>query len=121
MVAASSVGIERLGRVFSFGASGIFATPDFRDIAAMNGEPVPMRQLSANATAYIGNGLLGVAYVEVDQPPVSSQVSVTGPPAFNPPAWSIAPKASGSATAALPFSPLESARVLTATPSVQLL
>ncbi len=116
-----SVGIERMGRVFSFGASGIFATPDFRDIAAMNGEPVPMRQLSANATAYIGKwGSLGVAYVEVDQPSVSSQVSVTGPPAFNPPGGPSPPSGVGLGNGSLPFSPLESAKVLTATYSVQL-
>ena len=111
-----SVGIERMGRVFTFGASGIFATPDFRDIAAMNGEPVPMRQLSANASAYIGKwGSLGVAYVEVDQPPVSSQVSVTGPPAFNPPGGPSPPSGVGLGNGSLPFLPLESARVLTAT------
>ena len=116
-----SVGIERMGRVFSFGASGIFATSDFRDIAAMNGEPVPLRQLSANATAYIGKwGSLGVAYVEVDQPPVSSQVTVTGPPAFNPPGGPSPPSGVGLGNGSLPFLPLENAKVLTATYSVQL-
>jgi outer membrane usher protein len=110
-----------MGRVFSFGASGVFATPDFRDIAAMNGEPVPMRQLSANATAYLGKrGSLGVAYVEVDQPPVKSQVSVTGPSAFVPPGGPSPPSGVGLSNGSLPFAPFGNSRVLTATYSVQL-
>jgi outer membrane usher protein len=116
-----SVGIERMGRVFSFGASGVFATSDFRDIAAMNGEPVPLRQLSANATAYLGKwGSLGVAYVQVDQPTVRSQVSVTGPSAFVPPGGPSPPSDVGLGNGSLPFAPSGNSRVLTATYSVQL-
>ncbi len=116
-----SVGIERMGRVFSFGASGIFATSDFRDIAAMNGDPTPLRQITANATAYLGKwGSIGVAWLEVDRPPASSLVSLTGPPAFVPPGGPSPPSGVGLGNGSLPFTPSENAKVLTATYSVQL-
>ena len=116
-----SVGIQRLGRTFSFGASGIFATSHFADIAAMNGDPVPMRQLSANASASLGRwGSLGVGYVEVDRAPAQNLVSVTGPPAFVPPGGPSPPSGVGLGAGSLSFVPLQTARVLTATYSAQL-
>jgi outer membrane usher protein len=115
------VGVERVGRVFSFGASGIFATKNFADIAAMNGDPVPLRQISANATVYLGRwGSLGAAYAEVKREPATSLVSITGLPAFAPPAGPQPPSDVALGTTGLPFLPAESSRVLSATYSLTL-
>jgi outer membrane usher protein len=58
-----SVGIQRLGQNFSFGATAILAAPAYRDVAAMNGDPTPTRQITANAAYSIGRwGSLGLAW-----------------------------------------------------------
>jgi outer membrane usher protein len=63
-----SVGVDRLARGFSFGASGVFATADYRDVAAMNGDPVTIRQINANAGVSLGRwGSAGVAYALSDR------------------------------------------------------
>ena len=76
--ASVAVGFDRLGRGFSFGASGVFATSDFRDIAALNGDPVPVRQINANVGLSLGRwGWAGVAYAQVDRElPATAGVSV---------------------------------------------
>ena len=62
-----SAGFQRVGRVFSFGASAIFASPSFRDIAAISGYPVPTRQISANIGLSLGRyGSMGVTYAGID-------------------------------------------------------
>lgn len=63
-----SIGAQRIGPIFSFGVSAQFATHDFRDIAAMNGDPVPLRQISASAGVNLPRwGSFGVAYADVDR------------------------------------------------------
>jgi outer membrane usher protein len=114
----ASVGIERTGRRFSFGASGVFATSDFRDIAAMNGDPAPIRQIGVNASVYFGKwGSVGVAYAQVDRKPLTSQVGV--PPASTPPATAPPPSTVPIGGNGLPFLLPENARVLSANYSVQ--
>ena len=63
-----SAGAQRIGRVFSLGASATIAGRNFRDVAAMNGEPVPRKQLSANTGLSLRRfGSVGVAYGGLDQ------------------------------------------------------
>lgn len=62
-----SAGIQRIGRVFSLGASAIIADRNFRDVAAMNGDPVPRQQLNANGGLSLRTfGSVGVAYAGID-------------------------------------------------------
>jgi outer membrane usher protein len=63
-----SAGAQRIGRVFSLGASAIVAGRNYRDVAAMNGAPVLRKQLSANAGLSLRRfGSMGVAYVGLNQ------------------------------------------------------
>lgn len=63
-----SVGAQRIARVFSLGASATVAGGTYRDVAAMNGTPVPRRQLSAFSSLLLRRfGSAGIAYAEIDQ------------------------------------------------------
>jgi outer membrane usher protein len=63
-----SIGAQRIGRVFSLGASAIVAGHNYLDVAAMNGAPVPRKQLGANAGLSLRLfGSMGVAYAGLDQ------------------------------------------------------
>jgi outer membrane usher protein len=76
-----SAGAQRIGSVFSVGASAIIASSNCRDIAAMNGEPIPRKQLSANAGLTPRRlGSLGGAYVGIDQDSAPSPI----PPGISP-------------------------------------
>jgi len=76
-----SAGAQRIGRVFSLGVSATIAGRDFRDVAAVNGDPVPRKQLNGNAGLSLRRfGSLGVAYAaldraDVEQPGTLSVVS----------------------------------------------
>ena len=75
-----SVGIQRTGHTLSFGASAVLATSAFRDIAAMNGDPAPTRQIAANAAYQMGRwGSIGLAWVQVDRAASTTPVSIVGP------------------------------------------
>jgi outer membrane usher protein len=116
-----SVGIERTDHRFSFGAAAVLATSGFRDVAAMNSDPVPTRQITANASYYVGHwGSIGLAWVEVDRPASNTLVSVAGPPAFSPPGGPQPPSGVAIGNGSLPFIPAQSSQVLTASYSVQL-
>jgi len=63
-----SAGIQRIAQRFSFGASAIFASHDFADIAALNGDPVPRLQLNANVGLSLGRlGSFGIAYAGIER------------------------------------------------------
>jgi outer membrane usher protein len=63
-----SLGAQHIGRVFSIGAASIVATRNYRDVAAMNGDGVRRKQLSAFASLSSRRfGAAGVAYGGVDQ------------------------------------------------------
>jgi len=63
-----SAGAQRIGRVFSLGVSGSIAGRNFRDVAAVNGEPVPRKQFSANTGFSLKRlGSVGIAYVSIDR------------------------------------------------------
>lgn len=82
-----AVALQRTDRRFSFGASAILASHGFSDIAAAEGDPVPTRQITANASVSLDRwGSLGVAWAQIDQPGFLSLGSVSGPPPIVPPA-----------------------------------
>ena len=61
-------GIQRIAQPFSFGASAIYASPGFTDIAALNGDPVPRLQVNASAGLSLGRfGSIGVAYTGIEE------------------------------------------------------
>ncbi|MBR0667021.1 fimbrial biogenesis outer membrane usher protein [Roseomonas hellenica] len=63
-----SIGVQRIGTDISFGASVTLADRNFRDIAAVNGDPVPRRQLNANLGLSLGRfGSLGFAYTGIER------------------------------------------------------
>jgi outer membrane usher protein len=63
-----SAGAQRIGRVFSVGASATVATRNFLDVAAMNGAPLLRKQLSGNAGLMLRRwGSVGLAYAVLDQ------------------------------------------------------
>jgi outer membrane usher protein len=73
--ASVSLGVERIAPVLSFGASAVFATPHFSDLAARNGDPVPKRQISANLGLTLGRfGGLGLSYTEIERRPPTALV-----------------------------------------------
>jgi len=109
-----SLGMQRLGRRFSLGAAVIAATPGFRDIAAANGDPVPRRQISANAGLYLGRyGSLGIAYTGIDRPAAPAVVNVLAPVGSG-----VAGSAGSGGPVAFP-SPASRIRMLSASYSVQ--
>ncbi|RRA49551.1 fimbria/pilus outer membrane usher protein [Acidipila sp. EB88] len=72
-----SVGAQRVGTRLSLGASATFASRGFTDVAAVNGEPVPRRQISANGDVMLRHlGSVGIAYAGIDQD--ASLYSVNG-------------------------------------------
>lgn len=63
-----SAGVQRIGRVFSIGASGILGTRSYRDVASMNGDGIPRKQLSAFTSLSLRRyGTAGAAYAEIAQ------------------------------------------------------
>ncbi len=74
-----SFGAQRIGRVFSLGASAIIANRDYRDVASMNGAWVPRKQISAfSSLSFKRFGSIGGAYAGVDEdaPPIQIQSGI---------------------------------------------
>jgi len=63
-----TAGLQRMGRSVSLSATWTAASQNFRDVAAISGQPVPRRQISGNVgfTAR-REGSLGVAFVALDE------------------------------------------------------
>ncbi len=75
-----SVGAQRIGRIFSLGASAIMANRNYRDVASENGDGVPRKQLSAFTGLSLRRfGSAGLAYaaVNMDPSPVTLQQNMT--------------------------------------------
>ncbi len=71
-----SIGLRRIDPAFSIGASATVAGRDYRDIAAVNGDPVPRLQLNASAGLSLGRfGTVGVAYAGLDSDEPASQAA----------------------------------------------
>jgi outer membrane usher protein len=63
-----SAGAQRIGRVFSLGASATIASRNYLDVAAINGSPIPREQFSGNAGLSLKRlGTVGLAYAALDQ------------------------------------------------------
>jgi outer membrane usher protein len=70
-----SVGAQRIGRVFSLGTSAILADKQYRDVASMNGDGVPRKQLSGFTSLALKRvGSMGLAYAGVDQDAPPTQI-----------------------------------------------
>lgn len=79
-----SLGAQHIGRVFSLGVSAIVASQDYRDVAAMNGEPVPRKQLNGTAGVSMRRfGSIGAAYAGIDQDAAPGTVRLTYAPALH--------------------------------------
>jgi outer membrane usher protein len=71
-----AVGAQRIGRVFSLGGSATLATRDYRDVAAMNGDGIARKQISAFTSLYLRRfGSLGAAYAGIDRDAVPTQIT----------------------------------------------
>jgi len=63
-----SAGAQRLGRVFSVGASATVASRNFLDVAAINGAPIQRKQLSGNTGLSLRRlGSVGIAFAALNQ------------------------------------------------------
>jgi len=72
-----SIGAQRIGRVFSIGASASIATANYLDVAALNGDPIPRKQISAFTSVYFKKlGTIGVGYSGVDQSAISNSTQL---------------------------------------------
>jgi outer membrane usher protein len=75
-----SAGAQRIGRVFSLGASAILADRNYRDVASVNDGGVPRKQISAFTGLSLrrfGSGGLAYAAVDMDASPTPLQSDVT--------------------------------------------
>jgi outer membrane usher protein len=71
-----TAGVQRIGRTFSLGGSATLATRDYRDVAAMNGDMVPRKQLSGFTSLYLKRfGSVGAAYAGIDRDAVPTQTA----------------------------------------------
>jgi len=62
-----TVGAQRIDRRLSLGGSVTMANRNFRDVAAVNGDPVPRQQLNGNVGLSLGRlGSVGIAYARID-------------------------------------------------------
>jgi outer membrane usher protein len=72
-----SAGAQRIGRVFSLGASTTIANRNYRDIASLNGAGVQRKQLNAFTSLALKRlGTVGAAYTEVAQDPASLPLGI---------------------------------------------
>ncbi len=77
-----SLGAQHIGTKFSLGGSAILANRYYRDVASMNGDGIPRRQLSAFTSLSLRRfGAAGLAYAGLDQD--ASPIALQG--AFTPP------------------------------------
>ncbi len=64
----ASAGAQHIGRRFSIGALASLANRNFRDVASVNGAPIPRKQLSGFTSLSLRRyGTLGAAYAGSDQ------------------------------------------------------
>ena len=72
-----SLGAQRIGRVFSLGGSAIMADRSYRDVASINGDGVPRKQLSGFTSLSLKRfGSIGAAYAGIDQDAAPTQVQL---------------------------------------------
>lgn len=72
-----SLGAQHNGHLFSVEASATFANPDFRDIASLNGDPVPTRQINAGLGLPLGRfGTVSINYAGIDSNAASTPTPI---------------------------------------------
>jgi outer membrane usher protein len=115
-----SFGAQRIGQVFSFGASATLASHNFRDIATANGDPVPRRLLNANAGLALGRfGSFGVAYTGIDRDAFPAPISFFAPPgSFFPQSTTLPGGVLSASSGVFTFVPAQRAQILSASYSV---
>lgn len=116
-----TLGAQRIGPVVSFGAFGSVADRNFRDLAAVNGDPVPRRQLNAFASVAAGRyGSAGIAFAGLDRPIATTPVNFFAPSgAFIGQATPLPGGTLSTANGVGPFLPFERTRLVTLNYSLQ--
>jgi outer membrane usher protein len=77
-----SAGIQHAGEVFSLGGSASMANRNYRDVAAMNGAPIPRKQItlfSGLTLRRFGSAALGYAALSETPSPIYVQNAILGP------------------------------------------
>jgi outer membrane usher protein len=77
-----SAGLQHLGRVFNVGGAATVATRNYRDVAALNGSPIPRKQVSLFTGLTLrrfGSAGLGYAGVSETPSPIVVQNAFIGP------------------------------------------
>jgi outer membrane usher protein len=117
-----TAGAQRIGPVASLGAFASVASQNFRDIATVNGDPVPQRQLNAYASLSFGRfGSAGISYTGIDRNAVSTPISFVAPGVGFLAQNTVLPGGTVSSTSgATSFLPVLRARIVSANYSVQL-
>ena len=104
-----SLGAQHLGPIFSLGAAVTTATSDYRDVAAVNGDPIARLRLTGNVGLSLGRfGSVSAAYVGIDHSAVP------------PPLQTIVPTTALFAGTASALASTERTHIVTATYSVQI-
>lgn len=110
-----SVGVQRIGPTLSLSVAASAASRGFRDVAALNGDPVPRLQLSASAGLSLGAfGSFSVAYAGIDRDARPSPLRVFLPPG------AIAPAGVSRVGQAYYIQPAQRAHVVSASHSVEI-
>jgi len=76
-----SAGLQHQGQILGLGGSASLANGNYRDIAAMNGSPIPRKQISLfSGVTFRHFGSLAVAYAQLSQsaPPVQVPIAFGG-------------------------------------------
>jgi len=109
-----SAGIQRTGPLFNIGVQAIVASRRFGDVAAINGDSIAQRALTAHAGVSLGRfGSLGAAYTMIDRPIRPMASSVVGAPGL------ILPQQSAPLAPAF-FLAAQHSRIVTASYSTQI-
>ena len=76
-----SIGVQHIGTKFNLGGSASFANRDYRDVASLNGDGIPRRQLSAFTGVNLRHfGSAGVAYAGLDEDASPTPIQAVGAP-----------------------------------------
>ncbi len=117
-----TLGAQRIGPIVSFGVFASIADRNFRDLAAVNGDPTPRRQLNAFASLSMGRyGSAGIAFAGIDRNLATQPITFFAPGGSligqgTPLPGGVVSTANGIA----PFLPLQRARLVTANYSAQI-
>jgi len=111
-----TLGIRRLGEVFSFGAEATTADSKFRDVAAMNGSPPAQLRLNVNTSLSLGRfGSASIAYARLDSTADVTPITLYVPPGGSVDDGPILPEGG-----TVIFQPSRRARILSSNYSVQI-